>query len=268
MADIWTYVQLITSEHANKPKFVATVIERIRGYVDAQNQLESLFTLFDLDTAVGQQLDIVGQWIGLSRLITVRGVSNYFSLDVPGLGLDQAQWAPPQIIPYSSIFSLDDDDYRILLKSRVLANVWDGTKDGAYAAWNELMNPRGFQVLIQESVPRARLYFSLDVARAGLDEAPWLTPDAASQVAYDQMSMILVLMGLTAADPITWALFTGPYLELKPAGVKIEYYAAPSVPGLPVFALDAGPATGPATYPPVPLAGLDIGAWATLTPGA
>ena len=54
------YDSLITSEHLNSPKFVATVEAITSPLVSVQETLETIIPEFDIDSAVGVQLDIVG----------------------------------------------------------------------------------------------------------------------------------------------------------------------------------------------------------------
>ena len=67
MVDVSNYTALITSEHADKPKFMAMVEAVAQCFVDQQNLLLSVPTAFDLDDAVGVQLDAVGLWVGIGR---------------------------------------------------------------------------------------------------------------------------------------------------------------------------------------------------------
>lgn len=263
------FLNLVPSENRNNPKFMAWLGVFVSALVDAGNVASQLQTCFDLDNAVGDQLDKTGEWIGLTRYITEPLSLIYFSLDTPGAGLDQADFYAP--VPFqqapTQVVTLDDVHYRILLKARVVANNWDGTVEGAYAAWQTLFAAEGYQVLIQNVAPAVVPYFTLDDVLKGLDEAAWY--DNSNSVVSDGMHIILALIG-PPLDPLTAALFTGGYLDLVPAGVAVDAYATQSIPGTPMFALDVGPTpTSPEdiyTSPPVNLAGLDIGAWGVLTP--
>ena len=168
MPSIEQYLDLLTSEYRNQPDLVSVLTERIQGLVDLQNALIQLPELFDLDSAIGQQLDYVGQWIGLTRRIVTEAPVTYFSWGVPGAGWGQSTWMPVPAPPTpTAVVSLSDSDYRTLLKARVLANTWDGTKAGAYAAWNTLFNPRGYQVLIQEIIAKPSGFFSWGIPGLG-----------------------------------------------------------------------------------------------------
>jgi hypothetical protein len=62
------YTDLITNYHAGKPKFFDHVDLSTRPLIDVSAATAGLIT-FDVDTAVGDQLDILGKWIGVSRAV-------------------------------------------------------------------------------------------------------------------------------------------------------------------------------------------------------
>lgn len=63
------YTELITNYHATKPKFLAHVDLMTRPLIDVAAATRGLITAFDIDSAVGVQLDILGLWIGRSRVV-------------------------------------------------------------------------------------------------------------------------------------------------------------------------------------------------------
>ena len=277
MPSLDDYLNLITSEYSdpvNQAKFIATVTARVQPYVDMQAQLAEMNALFDLDVAVGQQLDTTGQWIGLTRFLSVP-LNIYFSWGVNGLGWNQGIWYSPYG-PSSSVVQLDDPHYRILLKARVVANQWDGTIPGAYKAWDTLFAPEGYQILIQDGAPEKVPFFTWGEAGLGWGEAEWFDAPLWSPLTVDDfhvsgdMTIIEALIApanVSSIDPVTLAMFTGGLLGLVPAGVQVRYYAVQSVIGKPIFAWGAGPSEGPVTAPPTALAGWGLGGWAVLTPG-
>ena len=299
MPTLSDYLSLITSEYSDpdlQANYIATVTLAVQPYVDMQAELLGMNRLFDLDVAVGQQLDTTGQWIGLTRYIT-EPLDIYFSWDIADLGWDQAPWAA-SYQPNVVTVALDDPHYRILLKARVVANQWDGTIPNAYTAWDTLFAPEGYHILIQDGLPNQIPFFTWDATGLGWDEAEWVPlnylpyfkwdteadgwdqqdwfdpsflgkPDTQLHVAGD-MSIIYGLIapaGVTSIDPITKALFTGGYLNVISAGVMVRDYATQSVIGKPMFAFDCGPDDTTATAPPVYVGGWDVGAWAYMTPG-
>ncbi|MCM7784373.1 DUF2612 domain-containing protein [Enterobacter ludwigii] len=122
------YTGLITNYHATKPKFYDHIDLSTRPLTNISLSMQGLLTAFDLDKAVGVQLDILGLWIGRSRIVRqpINGV--YFSWDTDDLGYDQGVWQGPYD-PDSGYTSLSDETYRIILKAKIAINNWDGRND-------------------------------------------------------------------------------------------------------------------------------------------
>jgi len=123
MADISTYLAVLTSEHNQKPNFVAMVSLFCQASVDQQNLLETFSTLFDVDFAVGDQLDKIGERVGVSR-----------HLNRMVLGVD----------------TLDDPTYRVLIKLFIAENTWDGTVPGIYNIWNAILASTYGPILVDD----------------------------------------------------------------------------------------------------------------------
>jgi hypothetical protein len=88
--------------------------------------LSSFIPKFDLDQAAGDQLDIIGLWVGVGRRVKTPPIGVYFSLDIVSVGFDQGVWQGP-FDPSMGITLLDDDTYRLLIRAKIGANHWDGT---------------------------------------------------------------------------------------------------------------------------------------------
>jgi hypothetical protein len=200
--DVTPYLNLITSEHRDKPKYIAIMTAFLQPMADGLSVADMLVTLFDVDAADGVQLDAIGLWVGRSRNLTVPITGVYFTFDT-GPGFDQGIFKGP-FDPSSGLVALPDAQYRTLLKATIAANHWDGTIESAYAAYDIVFGPLGFQIFIVDN---------------------------------QDMSMDLILAG-GVPDALTLALFTGGYLSLKPSGVRIAEYVTPGVPG-PIFMFDA-----------------------------
>lgn len=143
MAELTEYTALITSEHRDKPRFMAVVGALVQPLVDQMNVLQSMPGKFDLDNAVGVQLDDVGLWVGVSRKIRTPLTGIYFSFDIDGLGFDQGTWKGP-FDPDTGLTVLDDDTYRLVIRAKIGANRWDGTLESSAAILNSIFgNPSG-----------------------------------------------------------------------------------------------------------------------------
>ncbi|QIP93150.1 DUF2612 domain-containing protein [Serratia fonticola] len=121
------YQRLITSYHKHKPKFYDHISLITQPFVNIQNALTQQVTDFDLDFAIGVQLDAVGLWIGIGRTIKTPIEGVYFSLDIEGVGLDQGVWQGE--FEAGGLTVLDDDTYRTILRAKIAANHWDGTTE-------------------------------------------------------------------------------------------------------------------------------------------
>ena len=117
------YLSLITSEH-HQDKFMALVEMVTTPLWRNYRTLLDMPGLFDINTAIGQQLDIVGMWVGISRYIPIPLTGVFFSFNTDGLGFNEGYWADGST---SEMTSLPDEDYRAILLAKVGLNQWDGS---------------------------------------------------------------------------------------------------------------------------------------------
>lgn len=201
------YTKLITSQHRDKPNFLA-VVEATAGELGRLADASAgLTTAFDIDVAVGVQLDKIGQWVGISRVIRVPITGAFFSFDTADLGWDQANWKAPYEAT-EGITTLDDETYRAVLRAKVGANYWNGTAEQ-------------LDQIAQSS------FSALGVTCYVIDN--------------QDMSITIYILGTPTAAIIE--LIKRGVAPPKPAGVRVAGYILGSVSGAPFFALDAE--TGP-----------------------
>ena len=122
------YTDLITNYHSQKPLFVDHIDLITRPLSDTGNAITAFIADFDIDEAVGVQLDILGKWIGRTRVVSQPISGIYFSFDTDGLGFDQGVWQGPYD-PDAGFTNLSDDVYRIVLKAKIAINHWNGTNE-------------------------------------------------------------------------------------------------------------------------------------------
>jgi len=194
------YTSLVTSEHNKRPNFMAMVALTVQGYVDSINLLRSFEKLFDIDQAQGQQLDMIGVWVGISRNILVPLTGVYFAFNTTAVGFNQGTWFGIGSSS-SGLTTLSDGDYLILLKAKIASNHWDGTIPGAYAIWSIVFQFQGFSLLIQDG---------------------------------QDMTMAIIIIG-TVTSAVMLSLITNGYIALRPAGVQISGYYQNTVQNFPVF---------------------------------
>ncbi|GKX47959.1 DUF2612 domain-containing protein [Pectobacterium carotovorum] len=122
------YTEIIPNYNATKPLFVQHVDLSTRPLIDVSSQMQALVNAFDIDNAIGDQLDTLGQWIGRSRTVMQPIVGVYFSFDTDNVGYDQGVWQR-QFDPDSGFVDLSDEAYRIVLRTKIAINQWDGQND-------------------------------------------------------------------------------------------------------------------------------------------
>lgn len=202
MANTRTYLDLITSAWRQKPKFTAMIEADTKPSVEVQNLCLQMIPLFDLDIAEGDQLDIIGEWVGISRniAIPIPPTDITFSWDgTDANGWDYGTWESPQ--NESNITTLPDEQYRTVIRAKIAANKWDGSIQNAYEVWDSVFTQ--FQVLIKDN---------------------------------QDMSYELGFYG-GIVDSLTLALILEGYIPLKPAGVRLAGVFTPANDG-PLFAWD------------------------------
>lgn len=201
MATVDKYLARITSEHNDKPKYMAMVEAIAQCFAEALDVAKSLPAVFDLDDAVGVQLDAVALWIGLSRIVNTP-LNVYFSLDTPGLGFDQGSWKGP-FDSSQGLTVLDDETFRTMLKIKIAANHWDSTMPSFLAIVARIFAGTGITVFATDN---------------------------------QDMSMSVYLTG-TPPPAVLLALIKNGYFLLKPEAVRVNYYK-PSVDNAPLFGFD------------------------------
>ncbi len=131
------YLGLLTSQYKNSPKLNALLTLLLRKFDDVNECAVQLDTAFDLDFAVGAQLDILGQILGMGRTLPFQ----------PSNGVSPV---------------LVDSVYRQLLQARVSWNTWDGRMTSLPALWKR-MGYNGTLVLADEQS------MSVNVTCPGID---------------------------------------------------------------------------------------------------
>lgn len=101
MALLDNYLKLITSQHRDKPKYMAMVTVLLRPSDDIFALAATMDDEFDVMLATGVQEDVVGTLVGANRTLKFQ----------PDKGLDPV---------------LDNAAYRMLLQAKIAQNMWKG----------------------------------------------------------------------------------------------------------------------------------------------
>jgi len=107
------YSNLLTSEYKNSTKFNLWLNSVLGIATDISNCLQFITSAFDLDFAVGVQLNTLGVLVGVSRTVPFQ----------PSAGVSPI---------------LDDTTYRLLIKATIANNQWNGTIGELYPIWSQL----------------------------------------------------------------------------------------------------------------------------------
>lgn len=130
------YKDLLLFQYGDKPKAMATTDLLVR-----QALVDFLYLhmndAFDIDTAVGDQLDILGEYIGFSRLVPIEIPQPYFQLDdyfeVITDPVGMTDYTDPDtnensvfylyLFKNTSFNDLNDEQYRFMLKLKSAINL-------------------------------------------------------------------------------------------------------------------------------------------------
>ena len=225
-SNISIYTNLIPSANNSQPNFMATIAATVQPFSDLTQVILSFPLDFDLNTAVGSQLDTVGLWVGVTRDLS-QAINTYFSFNESGLGFNQAPWYNIGDAT-SGIVILDDATYRTLLQARIVSNHWNGTVQGAYSAWNTF----------------------------------FASQSTANGIAIQDLGSMQMIFALTGPQPSNTLvdIFEDGEINLSPAGVLV-YLCLPTVypaavsGGTPFFGLDVNNSV---------ISGLNTGALVTI----
>lgn len=183
------YTDLIAGYHFDKPLFTQWIYALTQPLITAQNRLAEMQEDFDIDTAVGLQLDAVGVRVGISRKLPVSITGVFFSFDIAGVGFDEGIWLGRYESP-EGITTLDDGTYRNILKTKVLVNHWNGTING--------------------------LYYLLDQV-ALIFDCPIKYKD-------NQNMTVNILLANDTTPPIVWNVLSRGLVDITTAGVMVNFY--------------------------------------------
>lgn len=190
------YQGLITSYHRHKPKFFDHITLITQPFISIQNATNNLVADFDLDEAIGVQLDAVGLWIGIGRTVKIPIEGVFFSLDIDGVGADQGIWKG-EFDAGDNITVLDDDTYRTILRAKIAANHWDGTTETLSDV---------YQAIFPDGNTRIFAVDNFDMT----------------------MDIFITGEGISA---VMKAIIAQGYLDVKPSTVGIKSYTIVSEPG-------------------------------------
>ena len=106
------YLNLIPSQHRNKPKYIQTVSALMGMLQNSFICAKELAEAFDLDNSTGNQLDYIGERVGANRVVSITAEQAYI---------------------------LNDSDFRMYIKAKIVKNSWDGEIESLQDEWLEIL---------------------------------------------------------------------------------------------------------------------------------
>ena len=161
------YLKNITSQHRDKTKYMKWVEFLLETLDDCYNCIKSIDINFDIDNAIGVQLDQLGEIIGRKRILTFQPIDDYYPI-------------------------MDDETYRLVLKTKIAMNNWDGLTESIYQIWKNIFDDLRLKI------------------KDGQD-----------------MSFECMIYGFV--NPIRQDLIQNGYIIPKPEGVRINYIGASEI---------------------------------------
>lgn len=115
---------LVPSWNASRPKYMEFLRLVLGVADDFRKLLDGYPEAFSVDSAAGAQLDIVGEWLGVSRILSFAPASQGASR------------------------RLSDDDFRLLIRAQIARNAWDGTNAAAHSIFSTVFP--SFGIVLQD----------------------------------------------------------------------------------------------------------------------
>lgn len=222
MQNLDYYKRLITSEYRHSPRFVAMVKKLVNYGLDLDDSIANMIVAFEVDNASTAQLDILGTIIGTSRQLTFEPTAAAIGEVICPSPAEIASGEVYPIIytptpdkmagtPFLSGYPpaemgdgnlLDDEVFRLMIKSRIIQNTWKGTIGELYDLWNAVMGAD---------------------KKLSIEDLQDMSYNIVLQGDYTQLEEELIIHA---------------YIIPKPEGVRINVLTFVSTDGLPLFSYD------------------------------
>ena len=135
------YSDLLIYQYIKKPKARAT-IDALMGEYDKLNENAiDLLEQWDIDKARGYSLDIIGKRVGVSRVLPSAVSKGYFGYlqTINAKPWGEGVWYR-QGEATGDALTLNDSDYRFLIRAKIFKNFQNGTMDYILNALRVILN--------------------------------------------------------------------------------------------------------------------------------
>lgn len=153
----------LTDRHRNDETFLAILDTLIELKEERQREYLSLSeTFLDIDKSTGKNLDVIGRLIGEERTLVNFIDRSYFGFLGARLSeaYDVGYWYSLYRNKYGTLRTLTDEEYRRVLKARIIKNSSDSSRESFLEILNTLSNNR-FSV-ITESLDNSTILVEIE----------------------------------------------------------------------------------------------------------
>jgi hypothetical protein len=149
----------VTEQFKDKRVYDKYLQMLLSGKVELQNVIKDTMQLRSIDTAVGAQLDVIGEIVGRPRGLVTSEIFTYFGFDGAMQADSFSSTTDPTVggqwyslnAPVGISREPSDDEYRLILKAKIIKNRTMARPEDVIAAYKFLFGAS--QVTIDESSP-------------------------------------------------------------------------------------------------------------------
>lgn len=149
----------VTEQFKNKTVYDKYLQLLLSGKIELQNVIKDTMQLRSIDTAVGAQLDVIGEIVGRERGLVTSDIFYYFGFDGAPQGESFSSTTDPTVggqwyslnAPIGISRPPSDDEYRLILKAKIIKNRTLARPEDVIDAYKFLFGAS--QVTIEELAP-------------------------------------------------------------------------------------------------------------------
>jgi hypothetical protein len=135
----WDPWKTVLSQYANSPILSSLILSQNAAMDQTENYDNLYDDIWNVDSAQGYGLDVLGRIVGVQRALQLPGEAEYFGFQEAGSwsgfgggGGGGIFYSGGQI---TSNFNLPDDTFRSVILAKAATNIWDGS----IPAWNQIL---------------------------------------------------------------------------------------------------------------------------------
>lgn len=149
----------VTEQFKNKPVFDKYIQLLLSGHIELQDVMKDVMQLRSIDTAVGAQLDVIGEIVGRPRGLITSDVFYYFGFDGEPRAETFGSTTDPTVggpwyslgAPLGVSRPPSDEEYRLIIKAKIIKNRTLATPEDVIDAYKFLFGAS--KVIIEEQSP-------------------------------------------------------------------------------------------------------------------